>query len=173
MALPVMMTSLQESHPLSWILSNDNHQFMIPNEPKFLPFCDNPNRDVECSDVSLPGYSGNIGRSKLEVDGSPQVSTLCQGGGVLNELNGAACLDVQHFEHFSYPPPPDNKEVKQHREMNSKPNPEVYQVHNGFNLPKPLFETGHQFLNSSGSCSIAMYNENGYHRVSSSILYLD
>ncbi|CAK8563185.1 unnamed protein product [Lathyrus sativus] len=51
--------------------------------------------------------------------------------------------------------------------MNSKSNTTDYQVNNNYELPRSLFETGHQFWNSTpGSCGIAMYNENGYHRVS-------
>lgn len=38
MTLPIMMAGLQESQPLSWLLNGDNHQLMLPSEPKFLPF---------------------------------------------------------------------------------------------------------------------------------------
>ncbi|XP_061346665.1 agamous-like MADS-box protein AGL65 isoform X2 [Gastrolobium bilobum] len=167
MTLPMMMASLQESQPLSWLLNSDNHQLMLPSEPKFLPFSgDNTNRDAECStDISLPGYSGYIGSGKLEVGGSSQVNTLGQGGGALNELNGTVYSNVQRCEQFAYPPPPDIEEVKHHQTMNSKTNTVDYQVHNSFDLPRSLFENGHQFWNpASGSCEIAMYNENGYHR---------
>ncbi|KAE9609634.1 hypothetical protein Lalb_Chr07g0178111 [Lupinus albus] len=129
---------------------------------------DNTNRDAECStDISLPGYSGyNIGNNKLEVGSSPQVTTLGHGGSALNELNGTASLNVQHCEQFAYPPhPPDDVEMKHHQAMNSKPNTADYQIHNNFDLPRSLFENGHQFWNSgSGPCGIAMYNENGFHR---------
>ncbi|KAF1876207.1 hypothetical protein Lal_00006838 [Lupinus albus] len=170
MNLPMMMAGLQESQPLSWLLNNDNHhQLLLPNEPKFLAFSDNTNRDAECStDISLPGYSGyNIGNNKLEVGSSPQVTTLGHGGSALNELNGTASLNVQHCEQFAYPPhPPDDVEMKHHQAMNSKPNTADYQIHNNFDLPRSLFENGHQFWNSgSGPCGIAMYNENGFHRV--------
>ncbi|KAK7281764.1 hypothetical protein RIF29_10021 [Crotalaria pallida] len=169
MTLPMMMAGLQESQPLSWLLNNDSHQLMLPSEPKFLPFrlsntySDNHNRDaVECS-TSLPSYSGYIGSSKLEVSESPQVTTLCQGGGAMNELDGSECLNVQHCEQFAYPPPLDNAEVKHHPGIDSKPNHENYQVQNSFDLPRPLFETGHQFWNPApGHCGVAMYNENGY-----------
>ncbi|KAJ1438927.1 hypothetical protein SESBI_02701 [Sesbania bispinosa] len=166
MTLPLMMAGLQESQPLSWLLNSDNHQLMLPSEPKFLPFSDNTNRDAECSnDISLPGYSGYIGNTKLEVGSSPQVTTLGQGAGSLNEINGNAYLNVQHCEQFAYPPPPDLEEVKHHQTMNSKPNTVDYQVNNSFDLPRSMFENGHQFWNSaSGSCGIAMYNENGYPR---------
>ncbi|KAK7330347.1 hypothetical protein VNO77_24538 [Canavalia gladiata] len=166
MTLPLMMASLQESQPLSWLLNSDNRELMLPSEPKFLPFSDNTNRDAECStDISLPGYSGYIGSNKLEIGSSPQVPTLGQGSGTLNELNGTTYLNVQHCEQFAYPPPPDLKEAKHHPSMNSKSNTVDYQVNNNFDLPRPLFENGHHFWNSaSGSCGIAMYNENGYHR---------
>lgn len=130
---------------------------------------DNTNRGAECSaDISLPGYSGYIGNCKLEVGSSPQVTTFGQGGGgTLNELNGTACLNVQRCEQFAYPPPPDNEEMKHHPTMNNKPNTVDYQMHNSFDLPRSLFEDGHQFWNpASGHCGIPMYNENGYHRVS-------
>ncbi|RDY00509.1 Agamous-like MADS-box protein AGL65, partial [Mucuna pruriens] len=162
MTLPLMMASLQESQPLSWLLNNDNHQLMLPSEPN-----DNTNRDAECStDISLPSYSGYIGNSKLEVGSSPQVTTtLCQGGGAMNELNGTTYLNVQRCDQFAYPPPPDIEEVKHFPTMNSKSNTVDYQVNNSFDLPRSLFENGHQFWNSaSGSCGIAMYNENCYHR---------
>ncbi|KAK7292201.1 hypothetical protein RIF29_07974 [Crotalaria pallida] len=168
---PMMMTGLHESQPLSWLLNNDNHHLlMLPSDSKFLAFSDNTNRDAECStDISLPGYSGYIGStSKLEVGSSPQVTTLGHGGGgALNELNGTACLNVQRCEQFAYPPhpPPDNEEMKNHTNMNGKPNSTDYEVHNSFDLPRSLFENEHQYWNSgSGSCGIAMYNENGFHR---------
>ncbi|XP_045792792.1 agamous-like MADS-box protein AGL65 isoform X1 [Trifolium pratense] len=169
MTLPLMMAGLQESQPLSWLLSGDNHQLMLPNEPKFMPFSDNGNRDVECStDISLPGYSGYIGNGKLEVGSSPHVNTLGQGGSSLNELNGNPnpYLNVQQCDQFAYPPPQDLEEVKHHQTMNSKSNTMDYQVNNNYELPRSLFENEHQqFWNSTnGSCGIAMYNENGYHR---------
>ncbi|KAE9601943.1 hypothetical protein Lalb_Chr13g0303151 [Lupinus albus] len=170
MNLPMMMAGLQESQPLSWLLNNDNHhQLMLPNEPKFLAFSDNTNRDAECStDISLPGYSGyNIGNSKLEVGSSPQVTTLGHGGCALNELNGTASLNVQHCDQFAYPPhPPDNEEMKHHHAINSKPNTMDYQVHNNFDLPRSLFDNGPQCWNSGSGppCGVAMYNENGFHR---------
>ncbi|CAL0325777.1 unnamed protein product [Lupinus luteus] len=180
MNLPMMMAGLQESQPLSWLLNNDNHhQLILPNEPKFLAFSDNTNRDAECStEISLPGYSGyNIGNNKLEVGNSPQVTTLGHGGSALNELNGTASLNIQHCEQFAYPPhPPEDEEMKHHQAMNSKPNTADYQIHNNFDLPRSLFENGHQFWNSGpGPCGIAMYNDNGFHRVSklSSPFFLD
>ncbi|KAG4390699.1 hypothetical protein GLYMA_05G025700v4 [Glycine max] len=139
MALPSMIASLQDSQPLSWLLNDDNHHLMLPNEPKFQSFSDNTNRDVECStDISLPNYSGYIGSNKFEVGSSPQVTTLGQG---------------------------DIEEVKQFPTMDNKSNTVDYQVHNNFDLPRSLFENGHQFWNSaSGSCGIAMFNENNYHK---------
>ncbi|KHN48694.1 MADS-box transcription factor 16 [Glycine soja] len=173
MALPSMIASLQDSQPLSWLLNDDNHHLMLPNEPKFQSFSDNTNRDVECStDISLPNYSGYIGSNKFEVGSSPQVTTLGQGGGAMNELNGTTFLNVQCCDQFAYPPPPDIEEVKQFPTMDNKSNTVDYQVHNNFDLPRSLFENGHQFWNSaSGSCGIAMFNENNYHKVSSSFLF--
>ncbi|XP_073226838.1 agamous-like MADS-box protein AGL65 isoform X3 [Cicer arietinum] len=167
MTLPLMMADLQESQPLSWLLSGDNHQLMLHSEPKYLPFSDNGNKEVECSnDISLTGYSGYIGNGKLEVGSSPHVTTLGQGGGgSLNELNGNPYINVQHCEQFAYPPPPNLEEAKHHQTMNSKQDNVDYQVNNNYELPRALFENGHQLWNStSGSCGIAMYNENGYHR---------
>ncbi|KAG5153641.1 hypothetical protein JHK82_011610 [Glycine max] len=166
MALPSMIASLQDSQPLSWLLNDDNHHLMLPNEPKFQSFSDNTNRDVECStDISLPNYSGYIGSNKFEVGSSPQVTTLGQGGGAMNELNGTTFLNVQCCDQFAYPPPPDIEEVKQFPTMDNKSNTVDYQVHNNFDLPRSLFENGHQFWNSaSGSCGIAMFNENNYHK---------
>ncbi|MED6161060.1 hypothetical protein PIB30_057195 [Stylosanthes scabra] len=187
MTLPLMMAGLQENQPLSWLLNNENHQLMLPSEPKYLQYSDNTNREAECStDVSLPGYSGYIaGNIKLEsspqvntgyiagnikLESSPQVNTIGQTGSGLNELNGTACLNVQRCEQFAYPPPPDNEEVKHRTTMynengHDKLNTSDYQVHNGFDLPRSLFENGHQFWNSApGPCGVAMYNENGYHR---------
>ena len=131
---------------------------------------DNSNRNVECStDISLPSYSGYTGNCKLEVGSSPHVTTLGQGGGTLNELNGNSnpYLNVQQCQQFAYPPPQDLEEVKHHQAINSKSNNVDYQVNNNYDLSKSLIENGHQFWNSTnGSCGIAMYNENGYHRVS-------
>ncbi|XP_017434915.2 agamous-like MADS-box protein AGL65 [Vigna angularis] len=170
MALPLMMASLQESQPLSWLLNNDNHQLLLPNEPKFLPFSDNTNREVECStDISLPSYSNYIGSNKLEVGSSPQV-TLGQGGGAMNELNGTTYLNVQRCDQFTFPPQ-DIEEAKHLPTLNNKSNTVDYQVNN-FDLSGSLFENEHQFWNSaSGSCGIAMYNENGYHRVSNPFMF--
>ncbi|KAF7806205.1 agamous-like MADS-box protein AGL65 isoform X1 [Senna tora] len=164
--LPLMMAGLQETQPLSWLLHNDNNQLILPSEPKFLPFSDNSNRDAECSNnVSLPGYSGYISSSKLEVGNSPQVATMGQGSGTVNDFNENACLSAQRCEQFSFPPPPDSEEATHHQAMNSKSNPVDYQVNSSFDLPRSLFENGHQFWNPSpGPCGIAMYNENGYHQ---------
>ncbi|XP_028753691.1 agamous-like MADS-box protein AGL65 isoform X2 [Neltuma alba] len=164
--LPVIMAGLQEAQPLSWLMNNDINQLILPSEPKFLPFSDNPNRDAECSiNVSLPGYSGYISTAKLEVGNSPQVATLGQGGGTLNEFNEGSCLSAQHCEQFSYPPPPDTEEQKHHSVMDGRPSPVDYQVNGSFDLPRSIFENGHQFWNStSAPCGIAMYNENGYHQ---------
>ncbi|XP_054820258.1 agamous-like MADS-box protein AGL65 isoform X2 [Prosopis cineraria] len=165
--LPLMMASLQEAQPLAWLLNNDNSQLILPSEPKFIPFSDNLNRDAECSiNVSLPSYSGYISTAKLEVGNSPHVATLGQGsGGTLNEFNEGACLSTQRCEQFSYPPPLDSEEQKHHPTMNGRPSPVDYQVNNSFDLPKSIFENGHQFWNSTSTpCGIAMYNENGYHQ---------
>ncbi|QCD80857.1 MADS-box transcription factor [Vigna unguiculata] len=172
MTLPLMMASLQESQPLSWLLNNDNHQLLLPSEPKFLPFSDNTNREAECStDISLPSYSSYIGNNKLEVGSSPQVTTLGQGGGAMNELNGTTYLNVQRCDQFAFPPPQDIEEAKHLPTLNNKSNTVDYQVNN-FDLSGSLFENGHQFWNSaSGSCGIAMYNENGYHRVSNPFMF--
>lgn len=91
----------------------------------------------------------------------------------MNELNGTPYMNVQRCDQFAYPPPPpDMEEVKHFPTLNSKPNNVDYQVNNGFDLPRSLFENGHPFWNSaSGSCGIAMYNENGYHRVSNLFLF--
>jgi len=95
-----------------------------------------------------------------------------QGGGTMNELNGTTYLNVQHCDQFAYPPPPDIEEVKHFPSMDNKSNIVDYQVNNNFDLPRSLFENGHQFWNSaSGSCGIAMYNENDYHRVSNYFLF--
>ncbi|RYR31905.1 hypothetical protein Ahy_B01g056852 [Arachis hypogaea] len=174
MTLPLMMAGLQENQPLSWLLNNDNHQLMLPSEPKYLQYSDNTNREAERStDVSLPGYSSYIANNG-KLDSSPQVNTIGQAGSGLNELNGTACLNIQRCEQFAYPPPPppppDNEEVKHRTTMynengHDKLNTSDYQVHNGFDLPRSLFENGHQFWNSApGPCGVAMYNENGYHR---------
>ncbi|KAK7388926.1 hypothetical protein VNO78_23754 [Psophocarpus tetragonolobus] len=173
MTLPLMMASLQESQPLSWLLNNDNHHLMLPSEPKFLPFSDSTSRDVECAtDISLPNYSSYIGNNKLEVGSSPQVTTLGQGGGAVNDLNGTTYLNAQRCDQFAYPPPPDIEEVKIFPTINNKSNTMDYQVNNNFDLPKSMFENGHQFWNSaSGSCGIAMYNENSYHGVSKHFLF--
>ncbi|KAI9117396.1 hypothetical protein K1719_011562 [Acacia pycnantha] len=88
MTLPMMMAGLQEAQPLSWLLNNDNNQLIMPSEPKFLPYSDNPNRGAECSiNVSLPDYSGYASTCKLEAGNSAQVATLGQGGGTMNEFS--------------------------------------------------------------------------------------
>ncbi|KAG2407743.1 Agamous-like MADS-box protein [Vigna angularis] len=107
-------------------------------------------------------YSNYIGSNKLEVGSSPQV-TLGQGGGAMNELNGTTYLNVQRCDQFTFPPQ-DIEEAKHLPTLNNKSNTVDYQVNN-FDLSGSLFENEHQFWNSaSGSCGIAMYNENGYHR---------
>ncbi|KAK4257199.1 hypothetical protein QN277_006819 [Acacia crassicarpa] len=166
MTLPMMMAGLQEAQPLSWLLNNDNNQLIMPSEPKFLPYTDNPNRGAECSiNVSLPDYSGYISTGKLEAGNSAQVATLGQGGGTMNEFSEGSCLNAQHCEQFSYPPLPDTEGQKHHQVMNSRPSPVDYQVNGNFDMPRSIFENGNQFWNStSAPCSIAMYNENGYHQ---------
>lgn len=96
--------------------------------------------------------------------------TLGQGGGAMNELNGTTYLNVQRCDQFTFPPQ-DIEEAKHLPTLNNKSNTVDYQVNN-FDLSGSLFENGHQFWNSaSGSCGIAMYNENGYHRVSNPFMF--
>lgn len=89
----------------------------------------------------------------------------------MNELNGTTYLNVQRCDQFTFPPPQDIEEAKHLPTLNNKSNTVDYQVNN-FDLSGSLFENGHQFWNSaSGSCGIAMYNENGYHRVSNPFMF--
>ncbi|KAJ7956411.1 Agamous-like MADS-box protein [Quillaja saponaria] len=172
MHLPLMMGGLQEAQPLSWLLNNDSQHLMLPNEPKFLPYSDTPNRDPECStDVSLPGYSDYFGSGKqLDVGNSGQVANMGQGGNTLNELSGSSCLSLQLGEQFTYPPfinpaMPEDVKLEPQMEMNFKGNPVDYQVNCSYDLPRSLFENGHQSWSSaSAPCGVAMYNENGFHR---------
>ncbi|KAJ7978440.1 Agamous-like MADS-box protein [Quillaja saponaria] len=172
MHLPLMMGGLQEAQPLSWLLNNDSQHLMLSNEPKFLPYSNTPNRDPECStDISLPGYSDYFGSGKqLDVGNSGQVTNMGQGGNTLNELSGCSCLSLQLGEQFAYPPfsnptLPNDEKLKPQMEMNFKANPIDYDANSSYDLPKSLFENGHQSWSSTSlPCGIAMYTENGYHR---------
>lgn len=108
---------------------------------------------------------------KLEVGNSPQVANLGQGGS-MTDFNESACLGAQqHIEQFSYPQPLDNVEQKHNQVMNGRPSPVDYQVNNNFDMPRPIYENGHRFWNpTSATCSIAMFNENGYHQVSNTFV---
>ncbi|KAJ0105187.1 hypothetical protein Patl1_18776 [Pistacia atlantica] len=168
MHLPLMMSGVQESQPLSWLPNTDSQHLLVQNEPNFLP-----GSDMGCSeDGSIPGYSSFLGNGKeIEVGNSVQADNMGHGGGALNELSTSACLSLQLGEQYSYPPyssldMPDDKKLKREMEMNLEGHPAVYQVNSNFELPRPMYGNGHHdWVSASGPCGISMFDENSYQQV--------
>lgn len=123
-------------------------------------------RDIECSTgASIPSYSGYFGTGKqAEIDRSAQ-------DGVLNELSRNACLRLELGGQYPYQSYNLNllseKKFKTDTEMTLQESHVVDYRVNGFELPRPSYDTDHQnWASPSGSCAIAMFDEHSYAQVS-------
>ncbi|XP_022728029.1 agamous-like MADS-box protein AGL65 isoform X2 [Durio zibethinus] len=163
--LPMMIGGTQEAQPVTWLPNNENQHMLLHNEPNFLP-----HQDTECSaDGSLAGYSGFfVSGKQTEIGSSGQVDNVVQESNALNELGSNACLSVELGEQYFYPPYSasnlqDNEKLRPEMEANLQGNPAVFQVINNFEIPRPMYNSGHQaWVSSSGPCSIAMFDGNSY-----------
>ncbi|GAB4845463.1 Agamous-like MADS-box protein agl65 [Ancistrocladus abbreviatus] len=129
--LPMLMSGIQETQPLSWLPNNETRHVILPDESNFLQ-----QRDIKCSiDASLAGYSGFYGSGsgqriemdthgqvygtgkiemdtagqvydtgKIEVDTAGQVNDTRQDCNSINELGAGGCLGVQIGEQYPYSP---------------------------------------------------------------------
>ncbi|TYI72656.1 hypothetical protein E1A91_D07G075900v1 [Gossypium mustelinum] len=165
--LSVMIGAVQEAQPVMWLPNNENHHTLLHNELNFLP-----HRDAECStDCSLAGYSGFFGSGKqTEISSSGQVDNVVQECNALNELGSNACLNLEPGEQYFYQPYSasnyqDDEKLKTEMDVNLQGNPVVNQVISNFEIPRPMYNNGHQaWVLSSGPCGIAMFDGNSYHQ---------
>ncbi|MBA0674268.1 hypothetical protein Goari_015876, partial [Gossypium aridum] len=161
-----MIGAVQEAQPVMWLPNNENHHMLLHNEPNFLP-----HRDAECStDCSLAGYSGFFGSGKqTEISSSGQVDNVVQECNAFNELGSNACLNLEPGEQYFYQPYSasnyQDEKLKTEMEVNLQGNPVVNQVISNFEIPRPMYNNGHQaWVLSSGPCGIAMFDGNSYHQ---------
>lgn len=166
MALPMMMSGVQEAQPLSWLLSDDNQHQMMSNDPSFLP-----HRETEFStDTSFPGYSSYFGSGKQDVGSSMSVDNAGHEGGGLGELNTSGCFNLETADQLSYPSYsslnfPHSKTMKPERDMNLQGPHALHQVNNNIETPRPLYDNGPRtWVSVPGPCSVAMLQENSYHQ---------
>lgn len=170
MHMPLMMGSLQDCQPLSWLSSNESQQLMLPDDSSFLP-----HRDMKCTtDASLSGYSGYYGDVKTEIDNARQCENTGQECGTLNELTTNACMGVQIGEQYPYSPygninlPEEKKLMPDNNGVNFQGNnPIDYQIAGHFDLPRSIYDTRPQpWIPTALPCPIPMFNENSYPEVS-------
>lgn len=96
----------------------------------------------------------------------------------LNELGSNACLNLETGEQYFYQPYSasnyqDDEKLKTEMEVNLQGNPVVNQVISNFEIPRPMYNNGHQaWVLSSGPCGIAMFDGNSYHQVRSSFTFI-
>ncbi|XP_022738272.1 agamous-like MADS-box protein AGL65 isoform X3 [Durio zibethinus] len=144
--MPIMIGGVQEAQPITWLPNNENQQMLLHNEPKFLP-----HRDTECSvNGSLACSSGYFGSGKqTEIGNSGQVDNVVQENNALNELGSNAWMNLQLGEQYLYPPYVasnllDNEKLRPEMEVNLQENPAIYQVISNFEIPRPMYNSGHQ-----------------------------
>lgn len=107
----------------------------------------------------------------MEIGISRQVENMGQEAVALTDLGSNACLRLQLGEQYSYPQYgtsnlQHDKKQKQQMEVNLQGNPAFFQEDNNFNLPKPMYNNGHNaWVSSSGPCGIGIFDENSYHQV--------
>ncbi|KAL4341118.1 hypothetical protein GQ457_08G036310 [Hibiscus cannabinus] len=168
--LPVMISGVEETQPVTWLPSNENQHMLMHNEPNFLS-----HQDAECStDCSLAGYSGLFGSSKqTEISGSGQVDNAVQECNGLNELGNDTCLNLEAGEQYFYQQCSasnfqDDDKLKTYMEVNLQGNPTVNQVISNFEISRPMYDNGLQaWVSSSGPCGIALFDGNSYQAPSS------
>ncbi|RWR93895.1 Transcription factor [Cinnamomum micranthum f. kanehirae] len=156
--LPLGMGDEQEAQPISWLHNGDSQQMMLSEDPNLLP-----QRDMECCrGASLPSYSGYFSTGKqADIDRTAQE-------GVLNELNRNACLRLELGGQYPYQSYNLNllneKKFKTETEMNLQDSHVVDYRINGFELPRPSYDTDHHhnWASTSGSCAITMFDEHSY-----------
>ncbi|XVE56910.1 hypothetical protein DITRI_Ditri04bG0048800 [Diplodiscus trichospermus] len=165
---PMMIGGVQEVQPIPWLPNNENQHMLLHNEPNFLP-----HQDTECSaNGSLVGYSGFfVSGKQAEIGSSGQVDNAVHGSNALNELGSNGCLSIELSEQYLYPPYSasnlqDDEKLKPEMEVNLQGNPGVFQDISSFEIPRPMYNGGHQaWASSSSPCSIAMFDGNSYHQV--------
>lgn len=107
----------------------------------------------------------------MEAGSSGQVDNAVQESNALNELGSTACLNLELGDQYLYPPYSasnlqGDEKLKPEMEVNLQGNPSVFQVISNFEIPRPMYNSGHQsWVSSSGPCSIAMFDGNAYNQV--------
>ncbi|XP_017251659.1 agamous-like MADS-box protein AGL65 isoform X1 [Daucus carota subsp. sativus] len=160
----LMIGAMQESQPLSWLPSNENHQVILPAEPSYMQ-----GRDPVCSrDISLPSYSGLFETGKeTDIDNTGQIDNTRQESS-LNEPSSTDCLKLQLSEHYPFHAYSNLNlanagKLDAGTEANLQANPVSYHINNSYELPRPIYNHMHQnWIPESGSHIVPMFIESSY-----------
>ncbi|CAH1428355.1 unnamed protein product [Lactuca virosa] len=99
--LPLMMTNTQEDQTLQWLPNNENQNLILADKQNYIP-----QRDGECSGVSLSNYSGLFTSKGIEME---KVDRSRQAVGGLAELCSTSNFPFSPFGNLNFP---QTKEMK-------------------------------------------------------------
>lgn len=151
----LVIGAMQETQPLSWLPTNENHQVILPAEPNYMQ-----TRDTVCSrNMALPSYSDLFETGKeAEMDHTRQESSV-------NETSTTDCLKLHLSEEHPYHPysslnlPAVGKLDVDHLQAN----PVNYQINNSYQFLSPNYNHLHQnWIPQSGSEVVHMFSESSY-----------
>ncbi|KAJ0790020.1 putative transcription factor MADS-type1 family [Helianthus annuus] len=161
--LPLMMASTQEDQTLSWLPDNENQNLMLPEKQGYIP-----QRDGECSGVSIPNYCLFGTGKQLEMEVSGKVDRSTQDGG-LTELCSTSNLRPQFSDQFLFQPCTNlnfaqPKELKPETSTSLQGFLDYTNMNCAFEMPRPVFSDNmcHSWNLEPGSCPLSMIDTNSY-----------
>ncbi|KAJ0920358.1 putative transcription factor MADS-type1 family [Helianthus annuus] len=161
--LPLMMASTQEDQTLSWLPDNENQNLMLPEKQGYIP-----QRDGECSGVSIPNYCLFGTGKQLEMEVSGKVDRSTQDGG-LTELCSTSNLRPQFSDQFLFQPYTNlnfaqPKELKPETSTSLQGFLDYSNMNCAFEMPRPVFSDNmcHSWNPEPGSCPLSMIDTNSY-----------
>ncbi|KAI3686511.1 hypothetical protein L1987_80190 [Smallanthus sonchifolius] len=160
--LPLMMASTQEDQTLSWLPDNENQNLILPEKQNYMP-----QRDGDCSGVSIPNFSGLFGAGKqLEIDVSGKVDRSTQDS--LTELCSTSNLRPQFSDQFLFHPY-SNLNFAQPKDMKPETSTSLqgfldYSMNCNFEMPRPVYSDNmcHSWNPEPSPCPLSMIDTNLY-----------
>ncbi|KAL8123569.1 hypothetical protein AgCh_011517 [Apium graveolens] len=160
----LMIDAMQESQPVSWLPTNENHQVILPTEQNYMQA-----RDAVCSrDISLPSYSGLFETAKeTEIDSMGQIDNTRQESS-LSGPSTTDCLNLQPSEQYPFHAYsnlnlPTMGKLDASTEANIQADTANYHINSNYQLPRPIYNHMHQnWIPESGSHIVPMFMESSY-----------
>ncbi|KAI3688778.1 hypothetical protein L2E82_46599 [Cichorium intybus] len=132
MHLPLMMSNTQEDQTLPWLPNQENQNLILTDKQDYIP-----QRDGECSGVSLSNYSNLFSAGKeLEMDVTGKVDRSRQtGGGGLTELCSTSNFPFHPYGNLNFP---QTKEMKPDTPTNLQGFLD-YSINCNFEMPRNVY----------------------------------